>query len=196
MVLACPVGRTMKNNRMKLITAAAMTLGTTLSFAQSYSSFYQVDAIYGVNVTNSGLSYTVQLDPGAFLIYNGNQYDITDIFGFWNMKAGTPLTATGVNQNGWNWDQSNSGGGSIAGWQNNAKDFDIQPSGQKTFTYTSLDQGSVEASGFHFTFAQDWAPTPGNKTAFVSGPMNPVPEPASMAALGLGALALLRRRRR
>jgi hypothetical protein len=195
-ILAYELIRTMINARIKLIATLGTALAASLGFSQSYSSFYQVDAIYGVHVTNSGLDYTVDLDPGAFLIYNGNQYDITDIFGFWNMKAGSALTASGTNQNGWNWDQSNSGGGSIAGWQNNPKTFDIQPGGSKTFTYTSLDQPSVEATGFHFSFVQDWAPTPGNKTAFVSGPLNPVPEPASMVALAAGAIALIRRRRR
>jgi MYXO-CTERM domain-containing protein len=176
------------------LVLAGPILTSESAFGQNYSSFTGVTGIYGVNVQNTGLAYTVSLDPGAYLIYNSTQYDITDIFGFWCLRGGASLTASGNNQNGWSWDQSTNGSGSIAGWHNPAKDFDILPGGQLTFTYTSLDQPNVEEFGLHMTFVQEWSG--GNFTGFVKGPLNPVPEPAAFATLGLGAIALMRRRKR
>jgi hypothetical protein len=179
----------------KLALSSAMTVMAGMSLAQSYSSFNAVDGIYGVNLTTIGLAYTLAIDPGAYVMFNGNHLDIENCFGFWAMKPGTALSASGTNQNGWDWDQATSGGGSIAGWQNPNKVFAIVPGQQMTFTYTSLDQPSVESFGWHFSFVQDWPLTPGAKTAYVSGPLNPVPEPATLTAMGLGALAFIRRKR-
>lgn len=175
--------------------AAVMAAGAAL--AQSYNSFYQVTAINGIDLQQNGLSYTLTLNPGAYVIYNNQQLDVSDIFGFFALKGGsTALNASGASQNGWDWNYTSNGSGTIAGWQNPDKQFDIQPGGQKTFTYTALDQSSLEDFGWHLTFVQDWPETPGAKTAFVQGPLNPVPEPATLAGLGIGALAFLRRRRR
>jgi hypothetical protein len=181
-------------NKLSVTAGAAML--AAMSLGQSYSSFNQVDGIYGVFVNNTGLSYTVSLDPGAYLMFNNQQLDITDCFGFWALRQGQPLSASGQSQNGWGWDQSTNGSGSIAGWHNPSKTFAIQPGQQLTFTYDSLDQPNVEALGFHFSFVQDWPLTPGNKTAFVSGPLNPVPEPVALAVMGIGALGMLLRRKR
>jgi hypothetical protein len=183
-----------RTHLLAALAVAGPVLTAGSAFGQSFSSFTTVDGIYGLSLQQNGLSYTITLDPGAYVIYNGNQYDVTDAFGFWALRDGASLTATGTSQNGWNWDESSTGSGSTAGWHNPAKDFDIQPGGQKTFTFDTLDQQNVDAYGFHLSFVQTWLG--GGNTGFVSGPLNPVPEPATLTALGLATIAFVRRRRR
>jgi len=175
-------------HRIALVGCAVA--GATLSMAQSYGSFQSATGIYGVDVHQSGLNYTVSLEPGAYLDFSNTHYDITDVFGFWTLSANNPLNASGADQNNWNWN-AKSNNGDIAGWTDNSKHDDILPNGSQTFTYSALSQSNVEDYGFHLTLAQS---INGGNTAYFTGPLNPVPEPASIACLGVGLFALIRRR--
>ncbi|HWA81988.1 MAG TPA: PEP-CTERM sorting domain-containing protein [Fimbriimonadaceae bacterium] len=175
-----------------LTLVSSCCLSAAFASAQSYNSFNLTDGIYGIGVNQNNLSYTVSMSPGAYLMLGGSHYDITDVFGFWSLSGANPLNASGADQIQWNWN-SHSTGGYIAGWNNNSKSNDIQPGGQLTFTYDALTQANVEGYGFHFSLAQNFN---GSNTAYFRGPLNPVPEPAGLAAVGLGLAALLRRRRK
>ena len=65
----------MRYLKNKLTITAGLTLMSGMALAQSYSSFNQVDGIYGVHVDNTGLAYTVTLDPGAYLLFNSIHLD-------------------------------------------------------------------------------------------------------------------------
>jgi hypothetical protein len=162
--------------------------------AQSIDSFNKVTAIQGVFVTQTGLSYTIELDPGAFVIYNSTHYDIDHLFGFWVLGDNGGLGASVTGQNNWNADTQSSPNGEIAGWHNPNQSFAIFPGNQLTFTYNSLNQGNVSDFGFHASFVQG-LPGGGN-TTYIRGPLNPVPEPLSLVIMGLGAISLARLNRR
>ncbi len=192
-------GVTTMNKRIarSLAIVAVGGIAATNALAQNYGSFNSLDSIHGVGVTYTGLDYTIKIDPGAYLVVNNTQYDITDAFGFWTLSASGPLNGLGSTQQNWNWKGSTAGGGEIAGWSNNSKSNAITPGNQMTLSYAGLSQNNVDDYGFHFSLAQNFN---GSNTAYFkgSGSFNPntgVPEPASIACLGVGALALLRRRR-
>lgn len=184
----------MKRERvLRALTLVGIGCFDAFASAQSYNAFNAADGIYGIGVNQSNLSYTVSMSPGAYLMLGGNHYDITDMFGFWSVSGTNPLNASGADQISWNWNTHSTGGGYIAGWDNNSKSNDIQPGGNLTFTFDAITQANVEGYGFHFSLAQDFN---GSNTAFFRGPLNPVPEPASLAGVGLGLIAVIGFRRR
>jgi hypothetical protein len=167
---------------------SALILSVTQAAAQSISSFNQVTSINGVSVTQNNLTYTITLDPGAFVIFNSVHYDIDHLFGFWVLGDNGNLGASVTAQNGWNADTHASPSGEIAGWHNPNQSAALFSGNQLSFTYTALNQNSVTDFGFHASFAQG-LPGGGN-TLFIRGPLNPVPEPLSLVILGLGAISL------
>lgn len=78
--------------------------------------------------------------------------------------------------------------GGIAVWKTNPNLGFVNDT--KVFNYTSVT-GTEEGIGFHVRVAE-MLPD-GSDTLYIIGA--PVPEPASMTALAVGALALLRRRK-
>src|SRR5579871_1505420 len=146
-----------------LVVGLVSGLMTAFAGAQSYNAFNGASGIYGIDVSNVGLTYTVTFDPGAYLVINATHYDITDIFGFWTVSGTSPINGTGADQGGWNWNSHSTGGGYTAGWTNDPKDHDIQAGGSMSFTYTGLSQSNVEGYGFHFSLAQSFN---GSNTAF------------------------------
>ncbi|HVT12754.1 MAG TPA: PEP-CTERM sorting domain-containing protein [Fimbriimonadaceae bacterium] len=177
----------------RLIPALAITAIAAVASAQSYNAFDQAQGIYGIQVAQNGLGYTVSLDPGAYLMIDNLRHDITDIFGFWSLSGTNALNGSGATQNGWDWNSHSAGGGYIAGWKNDPKNVDIQPGEQLTFTYSGLFQPNVEGYGFHLSLAQAYN---GSNTAYFKGSLNPVPEPATLGILGVGVVTFLRRMRK
>ncbi len=170
--------------------------------AQSRSSFTGVSQISGITVTpsNGGLTYTVQVGPNPFFVHNSIQYNILNVLGFWALRNQDPdnLGASGSNFSGlngnWNYNASTSGAGQIAGWKSNPNDG-IYANQQDTFTFTGISAANIDQFGFHVRLSgnQLFPGTTGN-TGHIT--LDPVPEPASLAILGVGAAALIRRRRK
>jgi hypothetical protein len=160
--------------------------------AQTISSFNHVTSISGVQVAQSGLIYTIALDSGAFVVFDGVTYDLDHIFGFWTLGDDGGLSATVTAQNGWNASQHSGPNGEIAGWHNPNQNAALFQGQQLTFTYDSLNQANVSDYGFHASFVQ---PLPGGaNTLYIRGPL--VPEPTSIGGIALGIVALVGLRRR
>ncbi|HRI44872.1 MAG TPA: PEP-CTERM sorting domain-containing protein [Fimbriimonadaceae bacterium] len=170
-------------NRL-FLTAFGLALGVGAS-AQSISSF-NVAALTGISVNRVGNQITLNVGAAPTILWNSNTYNVTEVFGVWALDDDDDMGATGVNQNGWNWDTNFSGVGGIAGWKTNPNSGILNSS--LVFNYTTLT-GTVEDFGYHIRVDGNF-PGGGNTAYFRN-----VPEPGTMAVLGLGGLALLRRRR-
>lgn len=172
-------------------------LAGSATFGQSRSSFLDGGTFSGVDivVSNGGLTYDVTLNSGAQFHYNGSDYDITDIFGFWNLSDDDDLTVTNVDffdgdGNKWATNNKNSGPGGIAGWDINPNKG-ITPGQTVTFTYNALSVDLVEHQGFHIRIDGTW-PGGGGNTGFAT--FN-VPSAGPSALLGIAGLVATRRRR-
>lgn len=159
-----------------------------IASAQSRSSFQQVTNLTGVTANINTLQLSLSVAAAPTFTYQNVNYTVTEVFGVWALDNDDDMSATGSNQNGWSYDDSYTGTGGIAGWKTNPNNG-IVNSGL-TFNYSSLS-GTVENMGFHVRVDGTF-PTGGN-TLFIE---NAVPEPGTIAALGLGALVLLRRKRK
>ena len=174
---------------MKRLYCVSFALLTTVgAFAQSISSFQPVTSVTGMTASVSGTALTVNLSPAPTFMYMSNMYTITDVFGAWALDDDDDMAATGMDQLGFTYHDSYSGFGGIAGWKTNPNHGWV--GGTKVFNYTSLT-GTVEGVGAHVRVSTMFPD--GSDTMYIRGV--PVPEPMSLTALGLGALATLRRRR-
>lgn len=163
------------------------------------SAFFDGINFTDVTVTPVGNTYTVTLGPDPSFMIGSTTYDIASIFGFYVIKNNDPdtLGATGsdfTSSTGtWTFGTNTGGAGSVAGWDTTGN-VGILPSGSQSFTFTTLDSGSVDTVGFHVKLDDGELLPNGSNTGFVKE--SAVPEPASLGALAIGALALIRRRRR
>lgn len=170
-----------------LIFGALLTVGA-VSQAQSISSFNSAE-ISGITTTLSSGNLAVSVGAAPTITWNSVTYNITDVFGVWALDFNDDMTGTGTNQNGWNFDTNFSGTGGIAGWKTNPNSG-MTPNQNLSFVYSSLT-GSVENVGYHLRISGQF-PGGGNTAYFYH---EPVPEPASIAALSAGLLALIRKKR-
>lgn len=186
------------NLRAGLINRLIVGVGLTLAcasgaFGQSFNSFHSWTAVSGVHVDEVGsLGYTVSLDAGATMVWNGSTYTITDIFGFWCLSSSSSvgLSSTGVNQSHWKYDTDNNN--ACSGWDDNSKTYDIPPA--VTFYYDTLDKSKVADYGLHFTIKDNQGLT---QTAFFKGTLvSDTPEPVTSSLLAASALLFVRRRLR
>lgn len=163
-----------------LVTVAAV------SHAQSRSSFQVPSTLTGVTITKNGpLNFTVALAGNASMFYKGKTQKIQDIFGFWLLDNNDDMKTTGNNFGAWRYHENYVGQGGIGGYKTNPN-TGIKAGGSQTFAFKSI-QGTNESFGLHVRLKDC-------DTLYIEVPCEPVPEPASMAALGLGFAAILRRR--
>jgi len=177
---------------MKSLALLLAIAAPVAAFAQSRSSFTPA-TFTGVTITpsNGGLTQLVSLGATPTLTVGSNTYNITDVFGFWALDNEDPnLSGSTSNFGVWNAHSSTSGSGAIIGWKTNPNSG-FTPGQSQSFTFNSLDNSDVENWGMHVRI--DGQLAGGGNTAYFE--YNAVPEPASLAALGIGAIALIRRRR-
>lgn len=174
-----------------IILTGLLVGGASLSLAQSRSSFQTVTGLTGLTSTLTGMTLETALGVGSTFELGGNTYTIKDVFGTWLLDDNDDLVATGANDSPWSFNANYTGTGGIAGWKTNPN-TGITPGNSQTLTYTSLT-GTPEHFGYHVRLTTNLYGT-GDDTLFIQGAE--VPEPATMAVLGIGALAMARRRRR
>lgn len=169
-----------------LVLAMSFGLAATVS-AQSIGSFQLAD-IQDVSASLVGNQLTLNVGNNPTIDFMNQVYTVTEVFGVWSLDDDDDMTATGGTENGWQFSSNFSGTGGIAGWRTNPNSG-LGPNASLVFNYTTLT-GTVEDFGYHIRV--DGTLPGGGNTAF----FRMVPEPATFAGLGLGVLALLRRRRK
>ncbi len=178
---------------MKRFALAGLGLAIAVpGFAQSRSSFQDVSLFDGINISNTSmLDWTVTLSATPKVTYLGHTYTVTDVFGFWLLDDNNDFSATGTNPGLWSFHSNYAGTGGIAGFKTNPN-TGITPGLAQSFHFNSIT-GQAEGRGIHVRFAEN-LPGGGN-TIYLKDP-GAVPEPATLAVLGGGLVAFLKRRRR
>ncbi|MFN8220855.1 MAG: PEP-CTERM sorting domain-containing protein [Fimbriimonadales bacterium] len=160
---------------------------SAMASAQSRSSFQTVTNTTGIVTTINGVQLTLNVAAVPTFVLNSTTYHVTEVFGVWALDNNDDMTGTGSTQNGWGFDSNYSGTGGIAGWKTNPNSGFVNNT--KVFNYTTLN-GTYENVGYHVRIAEQFQ---GSNTLYIE---NAVPEPGTIAALGLGAVALIRRRKK
>ncbi|MDX2066039.1 MAG: PEP-CTERM sorting domain-containing protein [Fimbriimonadaceae bacterium] len=183
----------------KAIVGLGLITVVAAAGAQSASSFKPV-TLSGLTATETAPGkFSVSFaSTGASMVYNGQTYQLRDVFGFYQVAKSGDFTAAQDKSKPSNWSfKSLSGNASVTGWSNNSKSNSL--SAGETFNYEfkklTTTSGAEVVTGYHVRVFGQLAG--GSDTMYVHGvpPVAPVPEPASMAVLGLGLLAFRRKRR-
>lgn len=170
-----------------VVPAIGLSVLSTASFAQSRSSFLTPDALSGLTVDKLNTNdFKVSLGAGATITIGGVTDTVTDVFGLWALDDNDDLSGSGTNFGVWGFDSNYSGSGGIVGFKTNPN-TGITQGGSQTFHFDSLT-GTVEGYGVHVRLA--------NSNTIYTATVGTVPEPASFAILGIGAMALIRRKRK
>lgn len=175
-------------NRAFIIISIATLAGA--ASAQNRNAFKPMDSILGVTVTRAqtqqGITYTVSLANNATVIRAGKSHDLKVIEGFWLLGDNGDIGAVQGAVARYDAHSNNSGGTSAYGFQTQKK-YGIERGESQTFLFKTISNpGQID----HFGYKVYASGVPAHIYE-----ASAVPEPASMAALGLGIAAVLRRRR-
>lgn len=191
LVLAYLERGNMNSRKALFVLSLAAVCGSAV--AQSRSSFMPA-SFTGVTITpsNGGLTYLLSLSAAPTITVGASTFAITEVFGFWALDDEDPNLVGSASSFGvWSVDFSGASDGAIRGWKTNPNQG-VMVGGSETFNYTTLDVNDVEEIGLHVRV--DRTLVGGGNTGYFE--YNAVPEPATVATPAIGALALIRRKRR
>jgi hypothetical protein len=182
--------KTMKRALILLAVGAA-----TAAQAQTLSSFHLAN-FDGLTITESNpLKFSVSMAPGTTTLIGGNKYTVKDIFGVYRIATKGGFTSAASKSAPWSWKWDGlSGPQQVAGWENNSKSNSLSAGETFNFEFDKLTStaGTETTYGFHVRINETFN---GSNTFYAyNKSFAPVPEPTSMAILGIGGLAFLRRR--
>ncbi len=173
-----------------VIISSIVVLAASAS-AQNRNAFKQMDSILGVTITRAqvqnGTAFTVSMGQNAQVIRSGKSHKLEAIDGFWLLADKGDLGAVQNAMAKYDAHSNNSGGSSAYGFQTQLKNG-IRAGESATFVFSSVANFNVLD---HFGFKVKSSGVPAH---IYQNDCPPVPEPASMAAIGMGLVALLRRK--
>lgn len=172
-------------NRITFI--AVVVSATSIVHAQSINSFQVVSNITGLRTSLSGNTLTMIASATPTFTMNSNTYAITEVFGVWALDNNDDQSATGSNQGGWNFHQNTAGSGGISGFKTNPNSGIVGQT--KLYNFNSFT-GSPENFGYHVRVSGSLPG--GSNTLYIQA----VPEPGTLAVVGLGLVAMMRRRKK
>lgn len=205
-----PYGNIMKLNRQRVITLAMGLTVASFANAVTFSSFLNVTSNDITFVpTNGGLTIDVILGANPTFTYLSTTYQIASVVGFYALSSNSNFVVSNSNfigTNGGTWTTNNNNGGtngSIAGWKTNPNTgFNVNQN--QSFTFNSLNVAVQDSVGLHIRLKNNPDGSPNNifpladgtSSGGNTGNIRLVPEPASLATLGLGVIGLISRRRK
>jgi hypothetical protein len=169
------------------MTAALAASLAAVASAQNANAFKEVDAYTGLVVRQTGNMVELILGQDATVTFNGRTHDLENIQGFWLISDDGDIQADLMPIPNWSVHTNKTPNNSTAGWQTQQRHA-IKRGESKTFTFNSANWTVADAFGIK-VHAQG---TP----AHIRLDVQPVPEPATLAALALGSLIFARRRRK
>lgn len=175
---------------MKFIGLSVCALTCAGAHAQSISSFTFVNNLTDINTNRTGLSLSLNVGSVPSFKIGSTTYLVEKVWGVWALDDNDDLAGSTADQGLWKSNINFASFGGIVGWKTQTPNNGLNANQSVNLSYSSLS-GTVEGFGYH---VRVFGSVPGGgNTLHIRN--SPVPEPASLTAVGLGVVALIRRRR-